>query len=264
MPYRSLQETIADLEPIGQLVRIKEPVEANLEIAEIQRRLFCTGGPAVLFERVRGTKFPMLANLYGTLDRVRHLFRDTIGPIKRLARLQVDPADLMRRPRLYLDAPLHGWRSRPKRVRTGPVMECETTIDALPQLVSWPEDGGAYITLPQVYTEDPDQPGFSRSNLGMYRVQLSGGEYETNHEVGAPLPAPPWHCDPPRGSDPTWRAVAGQYFRWRTSRDERGGCHADARGDQRVDVRRCTRWASGSDDRGAVSVADGRGKPIFA
>ena len=132
MPYRSLQKTVADLESIGQLVRIKEPVDAKLEIAEIQRRLFRSGGPAVIFERVNETDFPMLANLYGTMDRVRHLFRDTIGPIKRLARLQVDPADLMRRPRLYLDAPLHGWRSRPKKVRTGPVMECETTIDRLP------------------------------------------------------------------------------------------------------------------------------------
>ncbi|MGD9128480.1 MAG: UbiD family decarboxylase, partial [Planctomycetia bacterium] len=184
MSYRSLQETVADLESIGQLVRIQEPVDPHLEIAEIQRRLYKKGGPAVLFEQVNGTDFPMLANLYGTMDRVRHLFRDTIESIQRLARLQVDPADLMRRPRLYLDAPLHGWRSRPKRVRTGPVMECETTIDRLPQLVSWPDDGGAYITLPQVYTEDPDQPGFARSNLGMYRVQLSGGEYETNHEVG--------------------------------------------------------------------------------
>jgi len=184
MSYRSLQETIADLQRIGQLVRVQEPVDARLEIAEIQRRLFRAGGPAVLFERVDGTEFPMLANLYGTMDRVRHLFRDTIGPLKRLARLQVDPADLMRRPRFYLDAPLHGWRSRPKRVRTGPVLECETTIDRLPQLVSWPDDGGAYITLPQVYTEDPEQPGFSGSNLGMYRVQLSGGEYETNREVG--------------------------------------------------------------------------------
>ena len=64
------------------------------------------------------------------------------------------------------------------------MLDCETTIDQLPQLKSWPDDGGAYITLPQVYTEDPDAPGFQRSNLGMYRVQLSGGQYEPNREVG--------------------------------------------------------------------------------
>jgi 4-hydroxy-3-polyprenylbenzoate decarboxylase len=74
--------------------------------------------------------------------------------------------------------------TRPKRVGNGPVLMHETTIAELPQLKSWPDDGGAYITLPQVYTEDPDQPGFARSNLGMYRVQMSGGHYETNREVG--------------------------------------------------------------------------------
>ena len=60
----------------------------------------------------------------------------------------------------------------------------ETSISQLPQLQSWPDDGGAYVTLPQVYTEDPDEPGFARSNLGMYRVQLSGGQYQRDREVG--------------------------------------------------------------------------------
>ena len=101
-----------------------------------------------------------------------------------MVKLQVDPADLLRRPRLYLDAPWHAWHARPRKVRTGPVLANETTIDQLPQLVSWPDDGGAYVTLPQVYTEDPDRPGFDRSNLGMYRVQLSGGQYRPNDEVG--------------------------------------------------------------------------------
>src|SRR5207344_978770 len=54
----------------------------------------------------------------------------------------------------------------------------------LPQLKSWPGDGGAFITLPQVYTEDPDEPGLRRSNLGMYRIQMSGGEYRPGAEVG--------------------------------------------------------------------------------
>ncbi len=73
---------------------------------------------------------------------------------------------------------------RPKKVRTGPVLANEITLDQLPQLRSWPDDGGAYITLPQVYTEDPEEPGLARSNLGMYRVQISGGQYEPNREVG--------------------------------------------------------------------------------
>src|SRR6185295_8191237 len=71
-----------------------------------------------------------------------------------------------------------------RRQTTGPVLAHETSVDQLPQLQSWPNDGGPFITLPQVYTEHPDQPGFARSNLGMYRVQLSGNEYVPNREVG--------------------------------------------------------------------------------
>ena len=60
----------------------------------------------------------------------------------------------------------------------------ETTLDQLPQLKCWPMDGGAYITLPQVYSEDPEHPGLAHSNLGMYRVQISGGQYEPNVQAG--------------------------------------------------------------------------------
>ena len=70
------------------------------------------------------------------------------------------------------------------RSSRGPVLAKLTTIDQLPQLKSWPDDAGPYITLPQVYSEDPDQPGLERSNLGMYRVQLGGGQYVRNREVG--------------------------------------------------------------------------------
>ncbi|MBN1912558.1 MAG: UbiD family decarboxylase [Pirellulales bacterium] len=184
MTYRSLRECVDDLASIGQLVRIEQPIDARLEAAEIQRRVFRAGGPAVYFANVRGCAFPMVSNLFGTMDRVRYLFRDTIEAVRRLAELQVDPADLLRRPRFYLNAPWHAWHSRPRKVRSGPVLANTTTIDRLPQLVSWPDDGGAYVTLPQVYTEDPDQPGLARSNLGMYRVQLSGGQYRLNEEVG--------------------------------------------------------------------------------
>jgi 4-hydroxy-3-polyprenylbenzoate decarboxylase len=72
----------------------------------------------------------------------------------------------------------------PRSVRHGAITANQTTISQLPQMVSWPEDGGAFITLPQVYTEDVREPGLKRSNLGMYRVQLSGGEYESDREIG--------------------------------------------------------------------------------
>jgi 4-hydroxy-3-polyprenylbenzoate decarboxylase len=73
---------------------------------------------------------------------------------------------------------------QPKFVRSGPVLEQTTNVDQLPRIVCWPDDGGPFVTLPQVYTEHPDKPGWQSSNLGMYRVQLSGNNYATNREVG--------------------------------------------------------------------------------
>jgi 4-hydroxy-3-polyprenylbenzoate decarboxylase len=64
------------------------------------------------------------------------------------------------------------------------VLECRTTLSHLPQVVSWPNDGGAFITLPQVYTESPAKPGFGASNLGMYRVQISGNNYVPDKQAG--------------------------------------------------------------------------------
>lgn len=184
MGYRTLRDCIRDLQRSGQLVTIDRPVDANLEAAEIQRRVFRAGGPAVLFARVEGCRFPMVSNLFGTMERVRFIFRDSLEALHRLVSLQVDPADLLRRPRMHLKTGLSALLTRPRKVKKGPVLQHETTIDQLPQLKSWPDDAGAYVTLPQVYTEDPQRPGLAQSNLGMYRVQLSAGRYQPNREVG--------------------------------------------------------------------------------
>jgi len=184
MGYRTLRDCIEDLDRAGQLVRIERPVDPNLEAAEIQRRVFRAGGPAVYFAELTGCRFPMVCNLFGTMERMRFLFRDSLDALGRLVHLQADPSDLLRRPKLHLKTPWTALSARPKRVKRAAVMDQETTIDQLPQLKSWPDDGGAYITLPQVYTEDPNEPGLERSNLGMYRVQLSGGQYQPNREVG--------------------------------------------------------------------------------
>jgi 4-hydroxy-3-polyprenylbenzoate decarboxylase len=185
-PYRSLRQCVDDLKRSGQLLEIDAPIDPNLEMAEIQRRVFRAGGPAVLFRRVVGCRFPMLCNLFGTMARTRWLFRDSLDRLERLVTFQVDPADLMRRPRLYLNwkTPWSALMTRPRKVRSGRALDCETTLDQLPQLRSWPDDGGAYVTLPQVYSEDPDAPGLLHSNLGMYRVQISGGQYAPNCEAG--------------------------------------------------------------------------------
>lgn len=184
MSYQNLRECLADLERTGQLVRIEEPVDPYLEMAEIQRRVFRAAGPVLYFENVKGTPFPMVSNLFGTMERMRFLFRDSIEGLRTIVELGMDPGDIVRRPRLYLKTPWTAWHARPRVVRSGPVLAHQTTIDQLPGLVSWPDDGGAYITLPIVMTEDPDRPGLDHANLGMYRVQLSGGKYERNKQVG--------------------------------------------------------------------------------
>ena len=98
--------------------------------------------------------------------------------------LKTDPANLRKRPWRYWKLPLLAWRLRPKLVRSGPVLKHTTTLSQLPQLTCWPLDGGPFVTLPQVYTEHPDAPGWMKSNLGMYRVQLGGNGYERDREVG--------------------------------------------------------------------------------
>jgi 4-hydroxy-3-polyprenylbenzoate decarboxylase len=184
MGYRSLQECIADLDRNGHLVRLDDEIDPCLEAAEIQRRVFQVGGPALLFQRVKGCRFPMVSNLFGTMSRVRFLFRDTLDAVRHLVELKVDPASFWRRPWRYRDVPGTLWNLRPRWRTHGPVLAQETTISRLPQQVSWPRDGGAFITLPQVYTEDADRPGWRHSNLGMYRVQLSGGQYLPERQVG--------------------------------------------------------------------------------
>ena len=184
MGYRNLQECVVDLERTKQLVRINAEVDPRLEIAEIQRRVYQAGGPALLFTRAKGSRFPLLANLFGTIERTRFLFRDTLDAVRHLVELKIDPMSFAKNPWRYRDAPFTALHMLPKFVSRGAVLKNETTNDQLPQIVNWPDDGGAFITLPQVYSEDADRPGWAHSNLGMYRVQLSGGQYERNQEIG--------------------------------------------------------------------------------
>ena len=184
MGYRNLQETVAALERSGQLRRIDVEVEPRLEVGAIQRRVYRSGGPALLFTRVRGTRFPLLGNLFGTLERARFLFRDTLPAIQALAAAKGNPAALLRRPGQALGLARHLWHLRPQSVPSGAVVQHSTALGALPQLVSWPQDGGAFITLPQVYSEHPGHTGWRHSNLGMYRVQLSGNCFTPEREVG--------------------------------------------------------------------------------
>jgi 4-hydroxy-3-polyprenylbenzoate decarboxylase len=184
MALHSTAASVAALAAHGELARIDHEIDPHLEAAEIQRRVYAAGGPALLFTRVKGSRFPMASNLFGTMRRAEILFADTLERVRRLVELKVDPANALRRPLRYLGAPLTALTMLPRRVRSGPALAHQCRLSELPQLTSWPDDGGPFITLPQVYTEDPDAPAPMRSNLGMYRVQLGGNAYESDREVG--------------------------------------------------------------------------------
>ena len=184
MGYRSLADCVRDLETTGQLVTIEQEIDPYLEVAAIQRRVYQAGGPALLFRRARGTSFPLVGNLFGTLDRAKFIFRDALESVRRLVELKVDPSALAKNPWRYRGTPRTLLRLLPRRVRSGPILARQITADRLPQIQCWPMDGGPFITLPQVYTEDPHRAGVARSNLGMYRIQLAGNRYLPNQEVG--------------------------------------------------------------------------------
>ncbi len=175
MGYKNLGQCVADLEAHGHLRRIDIPVDPNLEMAAIQRMAFRKGAPALLFTRPKGSSFPMLANLFGTRERVRHIFRDSLATVESIFKAKADPAWVLRNPakaaRLLPGMP----RMLPARARRAPVLDNTCAKSQLPGLVSWPGDGGAFITLPLVYSEHPDKK--RHANLGMYRIQLSGNEY---------------------------------------------------------------------------------------
>lgn len=184
MGYASLRECVNDLERSGKLIRISEEIDPHLEAAAIQRRVYEAQGPAILFERLKGTPFPAVANLFGTLERTRFLFRDTIETVRRMIELKIDPTSFLKAPLRYSSVPFAAGKMLPKSVSTGPILAGETTVSNLPQIQSWPLDGGGFITLPQVYSEDVTRPGWKHSNLGMYRVQLSGGRYQLDRQIG--------------------------------------------------------------------------------
>lgn len=185
MAYTCVRDCLLDLEKHGQLVRIKEEVDPNLEMAAIHRRVFDAKGPAIWFENVKGSNFSACSNLFGTLDRSRFIFRHTLAKVQKLIQLKIDPIQALKKPWQYLDIPFTALTALPKKARfRKPILYKETTIDKLPLVKCWPDDGGAFVTLPLVYTEDIDKQGVMNANLGMYRIQLNGNDYVLNKEIG--------------------------------------------------------------------------------
>ena len=184
MGYQNLRQATDALQASGQLIRIEQPIDPDLLAGAIQRRVYQAQGPALLFTNLTGSRFPAVANLFGTLERTRYLFRDSLRQIETLIQLKLDPKSLLSNPAALLSAPAAAWHLLSKKVKTGPILQRQTNLASLPQIKSWPDDGGAFITLPQVYSESSLKPGLRSSNLGMYRVQLSGNQYQPDQEVG--------------------------------------------------------------------------------
>lgn len=185
MIYHSLESCLTDLERNGHLIRVREEVDPVLEMAAIHLRVHEAGGPALLFERVKGSSYRAASNIFGTTDRSRFVFRSTFKKVEQLIRLKNDPLQAVKHPFRYLPSLLAGMKALPlKNPVSKPVLAREISVADLPLIQHWPKDGGAFVTLPQVYTEDPDRPGILQANLGMYRIQLTGNDYPLNKEVG--------------------------------------------------------------------------------
>ncbi|MFT6210709.1 MAG: 4-hydroxy-3-polyprenylbenzoate decarboxylase [Bacteroidia bacterium] len=176
-----MEQCVNDLEKHGHLIRIPEEVDPNLEMAAIHLRVFENNGPAILFENVKGSKYRAVSNLFGTVERSRFIFRDALERVKRLVQLKGDPSLLMKNPSWIFSALDGGIDALPLPWKS--TFE-EISISDLPQVKCWPDDGGPFVTLPQVYSEDLDKPGVLNSNLGMYRVQLGGNDYIQDKEIG--------------------------------------------------------------------------------
>ncbi len=185
MLYNSLEECLLYLEKNGQLIRVKEEVDPNLEMAAIHLRVHEANGPALLFENVKGSKFRAASNIFGTIERSKIIFGNRLKFIQQLIQLRNNPRKALRSPFTSIKTVFASASALPlKDFFSKPEIENEIQITDLPLIKHWPKDGGAFITLPQVYTEDIDKPGVQHSNLGMYRIQLTGNDYIINKEAG--------------------------------------------------------------------------------
>ena len=182
MPKRLL-DFVTILDNLNELIHIKDEVDPNLEMATIHLDSFKYNNKAVFFHKIKGSKYQAISNLFGSIDRSRLIFNGRLDDIKALINLRNDPLYFLKRPIYHTKLIFKSLTSIPKKV-SFPKAFREISISDLPQIKCWPNDGGAFITLPQVYSEDIDNPGIMNSNLGMYRIQLSGNDYNLNKEVG--------------------------------------------------------------------------------
>lgn len=177
MGYGNLRQWIEQLRRDKDLAVIDAPVDPDLELAEIHRRVVSEEGPALLFTNVQGTPFPVATNLFGTVRRVNKAFgtrpEQLVKSLTAAMETMIPPsaAGLWREKGLLLDLIRAGARNIPQG--EAPVLGiCRSSnpLRELPRITSWPKDGGPFITLPLVYTESITNP--KDHNLGLYRVQI--------------------------------------------------------------------------------------------
>ena len=172
-PWPDLQSFVAELERIGELKRVRVEVDPKFEASEIVQRVVRENGPALLFERVKGAQFPLVMNLFGSDRRIelalgRHpqqIGQELLGLIQRL-----NPPSL----KAFWAARGQLWRARhmrPRKVGSAPVQEVveEPRLSSLPNLWSWPRDGGPFVTWGPTLTVSPAN---GRRNFGLYRLQV--------------------------------------------------------------------------------------------
>lgn len=173
--FKDLREFIHFLENRGQLRRVTVPVDAELEITEIVDRICKRGGPALLFEQVKGYGIPVVINLFGSLERMSWALGaqrlDIIG--QRMAELlSLSLPEGFAGKLSLLNRLREIGRFAPKTVRKAACQEVvlaqEPSLDFLPILKCWPQDGGRFITLPLVITKNPLT---GQQNMGIYRLQ---------------------------------------------------------------------------------------------
>ena len=184
MKFSSLKQCLDVLKQQGELVQLNQPVDPNLEMAEITRRVFNAKGPAILFTNIRNTKFSAVSNLFGTFERTLKIFEPQLASVKVLVDIKSDFGSVLKSPGKILKALPALIHSLPLKTSNPKVLEKTCHIQDLPMIKCWPKDGGAFILLPQVFSQDPEKTSLFSSNLGMYRIQISGNDYKPGKEIG--------------------------------------------------------------------------------
>jgi 4-hydroxy-3-polyprenylbenzoate decarboxylase len=192
MAFESLAAFVRTLRSNGQLATIDAEVDPYLEISEITDRVVKAGGPALLFSRVRGSQFPVLTNAFGTERRMAlALGAKSLADVEARLRATIDlavPSTFGAKVTRLAELAAIGISLRPQHISDAPVQQVvmdPPDLRALPVLTTWPLDGGPFITLPLVFTRDPDT---RRPNVGMYRVQVydatTAGMHWQRHKQG--------------------------------------------------------------------------------